>query len=44
MGRDNDGLHYEVTTDGAWIGFDIGHRGSLDQEYTFYSDPGEYLD
>ena len=43
MGRYYDGFYHKASPDGARSRFDLGHRGSIDQERPFYSDPGEYL-
>ena len=43
IGRDHHGLHHKVTADCARGGFDMGHHGYIDQEYTFYSYSREYF-
>ena len=43
MGGYYHGFHHEVTPNYAHSGFNLGHRGSVDQERPFYSDSGEYL-
>ena len=43
MGRDYHGFHHKVATDNAWSGFDMGHRGLIDQEHIVHPDSGEYL-
>ena len=37
------GFHHEVTEDYVRSGFDMGHRGSVDQERTLHTDLGNYL-
>ena len=43
MGGYYDGFYHKASPDGARSRFDLGHRGSVDQERPFYSYLREYL-
>ena len=43
MGRDYDAFYHQIASDCVRSGFDMGHRGSVDQECAFCPNLGEHL-
>ena len=37
------GRYHEASQDRTWSRFDLGHRKSIEQECSFYSDSGEHI-